>query len=187
MTTYSSQCDRTLKIFIIVSLVLTCIIGVLMHYAYEFSGKSAWVSLISPINESTWEHLKLLFFPLLIVSIPSYLILLSGKREETFSSQFFTGNLFGVLGGMFFMVVAFYTLSGVIGKHLIPIDIAIFFVSVLLEHIIFYNWLCPRRTHISTPLPVWAALMFWIILAAFFFLFTFIKPPIGLFADPLEI
>lgn len=46
--------------------------GTLMHFFYDWSGKNPIVALFAPYNESTWEHLKLLFFPVLIYSVFQY-------------------------------------------------------------------------------------------------------------------
>ncbi|HNU23751.1 MAG TPA: DUF6512 family protein, partial [Mesotoga sp.] len=41
--------------------------GVLLHMVYGWSEGNAIVGLISPVNESIWEHLKMLFVPGLIL------------------------------------------------------------------------------------------------------------------------
>lgn len=43
--------------------IFISVLGVLLHFTYEWSGDNAVVGLFSAVNESTWEHLKLLFFP----------------------------------------------------------------------------------------------------------------------------
>ena len=55
---------RRLNIFLIIGAVFTIITGTLLHFVYEWSGESLLVGIFSPINESVWEHLKLLFFPM---------------------------------------------------------------------------------------------------------------------------
>ena len=40
------------------------IVGSLLHFTYEWSGKSTLVGYFSPVNESLWEHLKLGYFSL---------------------------------------------------------------------------------------------------------------------------
>jgi hypothetical protein len=37
--------------------------GSLLHFAWEWSGRSAVVAIFAATNESTWEHLKLAFWP----------------------------------------------------------------------------------------------------------------------------
>ena len=41
--------------------LVTCALGVLFHFVYDWTGENAVVGLFTPINESTWERLKLLF------------------------------------------------------------------------------------------------------------------------------
>lgn len=37
-------------------------LGTLAHFAYEWSGKQLLAGAFCAVNESTWEHMKLLFF-----------------------------------------------------------------------------------------------------------------------------
>ena len=37
--------------------------GNLLHFVYDWSGESLVAAVISGVNESTWEHMKLLFLP----------------------------------------------------------------------------------------------------------------------------
>ena len=39
------------------------LIGVISHFIYEWTGENTLAGLIFPVNESIWEHLKLIFFP----------------------------------------------------------------------------------------------------------------------------
>ena len=48
---------------IIKSILLLFILGTITHYLYEFTNKNCFVGLIAPINESVWEHLKLIVAP----------------------------------------------------------------------------------------------------------------------------
>lgn len=41
--------------------IFISVLGVLLHFTYEWAGDNAVVGLFSAVNESTWEHLKLLF------------------------------------------------------------------------------------------------------------------------------
>ena len=38
--------------------IFISVLGVLLHFTYEWSGDNAVVGLFSAVNESTWEHLK---------------------------------------------------------------------------------------------------------------------------------
>lgn len=53
--------------FYLLSSVVTILVGVLWHYIYDFLGKAHIIGWISPVNESVFEHLKLCFWPILVV------------------------------------------------------------------------------------------------------------------------
>ncbi len=44
----------------IFGIVFTLIIGTLLHFVFEWSGRNFLVAFIAPTNESVFEHLKLL-------------------------------------------------------------------------------------------------------------------------------
>ena len=67
--------NNIVKIFAIIAFIITSILGVLLHFAYDFSGHNIIIGLFTPVNESTWEHLKLLFFPALICMIMGLFII----------------------------------------------------------------------------------------------------------------
>ena len=53
----------------ILSAVFISVLGTLLHFTYDWFGNNPIIGVFSAVNESTWEHLKLLFFPTLIVTI----------------------------------------------------------------------------------------------------------------------
>ena len=58
--------------FQIISTIFSMILGTLLHFTYNWSNNNLLVGVFSAVNESTWEHLKLLFFPMLITTILGY-------------------------------------------------------------------------------------------------------------------
>ena len=60
--------DAILK-YQIYSAIFAIILGTLLHFTYEWSNYNALIGTFSSVNESTWEHLKLAFFPMLITTI----------------------------------------------------------------------------------------------------------------------
>ena len=46
-----------------------CGVGTACHFAFDFFGQSRLIAPFVPVNESTWEHLKLLFFPFLLLLV----------------------------------------------------------------------------------------------------------------------
>lgn len=58
--------QQSFKVFTVIGILFTMILGSLSHFFYGWSGDFFLVGLFSPVNESVWEHLKLLFFPALL-------------------------------------------------------------------------------------------------------------------------
>lgn len=60
---------KTLRRYTVIGILFVMLTGTLAHFLYDWSGKHAVVGLFSPVNESVWEHMKLLFFPMLLYSL----------------------------------------------------------------------------------------------------------------------
>ncbi|MFQ7549323.1 MAG: DUF6512 family protein [Blautia marasmi] len=58
--------QQSYKVFTVIGILFTILLGSLSHFFNEWSGNFFLVGLFSPVNESVWEHLKLLFFPALL-------------------------------------------------------------------------------------------------------------------------
>lgn len=71
----------TTKKAFIIGAIITSILGVISHFLYEWSGENKFVALFCAVNESTWEHLKLLFFPFLLWIIISHFVLNDTSKE----------------------------------------------------------------------------------------------------------
>ena len=48
----------------ILGFVFVSIIGTVNHFVFEWSNENVITGIFTPINESSWEHLKLIFFSL---------------------------------------------------------------------------------------------------------------------------
>ena len=111
------------KIFIW-GFIFVAIVGTLFHFIYDWSGNNSIVRLFAPWNESTWEHMKLLFFPMLI-----FILFLFFKLPE--QNPLPVALSIGALAGLALIPILFYTYTGVLGFSVMAIDIAIFYISVL--------------------------------------------------------
>ncbi|MCH5318038.1 MAG: hypothetical protein J1E05_08700 [Eubacterium sp.] len=151
------------------------IFGTLNHFLFELFDSNVIIALFCPVNESVWEHLKLLFFPYFLWTGIEY-FLLKDQRN------YFCSKLKGVIFGMIFIVTFFYTYSGVSGNDNTFIDILSFFIGVAIAFIISYEFM--RNGKSGSPLQENASLFIFIFISAVFFIFTFAPPLIPLFEDP---
>lgn len=167
----------TLKTFLSRFLFIS-VLGVLLHFTYEWSGDNPIVALFSAVNESTWEHLKLLFFPMLLLTIIE--LLFTEKRQ--LPSNYLFARTIGILSGMAFIVIAFYTLTGVFAKLPDAVNIALYFLGVFLA-LCIENKI--NRGNSQNHSAFAAVILLTLTIA--FFVFTKYPPSIGLFANPVLI
>ena len=154
----------------IISAIFICIVGTLLHFTYELFGENTLMASFSAINESVWEHLKLLFFPMLLTTIIGYFYI--GKNIPNF--------LYSKTIGIISSILFFYTYTGIIGKSIVFIDIASFFVAVVLGEYLTYKLMNSNLKYNN----VIAIIILTIILICFV-VFTYFTPKIGLFKDPV--
>lgn len=156
-------------------ILFTLIIGTLLHFTYRWSGENPFVALYSPVNESVWEHLKLLFFPVLLYTFFEIIVLYKT------SGQFLTSRLLAVCVGMFFIVSSFFTYTGLLGRDFLVLDILIFIFSVLLTFFLsrYLEVRCP-----GLRLPLMAVYVLLLLIVICFFSFTFSPPELPLFTPP---
>ena len=154
---------------------LTSVGGTLLHYLYEWMGEAIWVAPFSGVNESTWEHMKLLFFPMLFFAVVQSFFF--RDRED-----FWCVKLRGILLGLALIPVLFYTYNGVIGPSPDYINIAIFFVSAAIAFIFETRRFNSESTVCRHPRIAIGVLC---VIALLFVIFTFATPEIGIFKDPL--
>lgn len=158
-------------------IVFVVLLGSLLHFAYDWSGQNEIVALISPVNESTWEHLKLLFTPMLLLTIIEYFSY--GKNVP----GFFLIRALSIIIGMITIVVTFYTYVGIIGKNYLWLDILTFVISVIVAYSFSYKFMNKSISSFIGSDYIGVATIIIILIA--FVVFTFQPPHINLFLDPV--
>lgn len=102
---------------------LTVLLGALLHFTYAWSGKLPLVGAFSAVNESVWEHMKLLFVPMFLESF-----LHAAALGHTYPN-ICAARSAAVLTGLVLIPTLFYTYTGVFGTHVLWADIAIFVLA----------------------------------------------------------
>lgn len=155
---------------------VTSLLGTLLHFLYDWLGKASWIAPFSGVNESTWEHMKLLFWPMLLfATVESFFF-----RDR---KDFWCVKLRGILLGLSLIPVLFYTYNGVIGHSPDWINIAIFFISAAVVYLYESRRFQSEDVHChSSRIPI--ALL--ASLTLLFVILTFLTPELGIFKDPLD-
>ena len=166
---------RSLALWQLGGYAFTAVLGTLLHFLYAWTDCIA-VTPISAVNESTWEHMKLSFFPTLIFAIIQWRFF----KEEY--PSFWCVKLIGVLVGLVLIPVLFYTYNGAFGKTPDWLNILFFFLATGLSYLI-EGWLF-KRGALSCPAP-WLSILLLVGISLAFFVFTFSPPKLPLFLDPV--
>lgn len=157
--------------------IFVSIIGTLCHFVFELSGYSRIAGLLCPVNESSWEHLKMLFFPYLVWSIAEYVLL---KKDK----GIFFSKAIGAVSGMLSILIIFYTYTGIIGKNSEILNILSYYIGVFTSFAVDYSMI--KSMKFSTKSYNAVGIFILIFITALFFLFTFFPPLIPLFKDPIS-
>ena len=155
---------------------VTALAGTLLHFLYDWLDESLWIAPFSGVNESTWEHMKLLFWPMMIFAVMQSFFF----RER---DDFWCVKLRGILLGLLLIPLLFYTYNGVIGKSPDWLNIAIFFVSAAAAYIYETRLFNSEKMLCKSPKIAIAVLS---AIALMFVIFTFATPKLAIFKDPLS-
>ena len=171
--------NKKLKIVQIVVIILAIVFGTLLHFTYEWSGENRIVGLFSATSESVWEHLKLVFYPMLILAIVEYFVV---KKE---ANNYIEAKSLGIFLAIAFIIVFYYTYTGIIGKTFFIIDILTFIISIILGEWVSYKLMIRKSESTTLSKILSSAIIFYFLIS--FILFTYNPPNINLFKDPTQI
>jgi len=150
--------------------------GTLLHFLYDWSGGSTLAAVISGVNESTWEHMKLLAVPwILWTAVQAVALRHSGAAV-------LSARAAGLLAGLAAIPTLYYTYSGILGQSISLVNITIFQIAVLIAFAV--SWYMHSRRLLAGRL--WQILGAAVCLGAavLFIWWTFQPPQLPIFADP---
>ncbi|KUJ84200.1 hypothetical protein AWR36_000330 [Microbulbifer flavimaris] len=148
------------------------ITGSLLHFTFEWSGNSRAVAALVPVNESVWEHLKLVFWPGLAFSLMEYRYLAKQTRD------FVTAKCLGLCIMPAAIVLLFYTYTSILGTNDLTLDILTFVAAIVAGQFVSYRFLLHPSPAGFWKLSSRAGVIFFLLA---FPLFTFFPPHIFLF------
>ena len=91
-----------------IGLLWTLAAGNLLHFVYQWTGENTVAGLFAAVNESTWEHMKLLAVPWVLFSLVEYIAL----RTDGVAAP----RAAGLLAGLAAIPTLFYTYKGIVGQ-----------------------------------------------------------------------
>lgn len=170
--------DRQVAVVEVVAATVIFLVGSLLHFVFELAGFAPWAAVIGSVNESTWEHLKMFFWPGIVVGLLKHAYLRHRVR-----------NLWPATAVMLWVTpltiaLAFYAYLGVVipieGRGTLFGTIVTAFVGVYLG-----GWLA-YVVHTAAPMAPRAtrvALASIALLTVMMLAFTWVPPRTFLFED----
>lgn len=155
----------------IISAVLAAAAGTALHFLYTIS-PNLISALLAPVNESVWEHLKLLFWPVLGAAV-----VLSARAPCRI--RLWCGFLTALLAMPVFLLGMYYLLRR-LGLSGLALDILLYYVTIFGGF--WLAWHLQRAGRLQRHCGI--LLMLVILYGAGLILFTFAAPPLKLFTPP---
>ncbi len=167
---------KSLTLWQVAGFLFVAAAGSFLHFAYDLSDGNVFVAPFSAVNESVWEHMKLLFMPWFAFSLVQSAFI--GDEYE----NLWCAKLVGITAGLAAIPVLYYVYTGALGVNADWFNITIFFLAAALT--ILIETLILKRGGIFCFSPLLAFAVLCVLFVAFVVL-TFIQPQVPLFSDPV--
>lgn len=163
----------------LIGIVVLCLLSIPFHFLYGWLGENRIVGLFFPINESIWEHLKLVFFPITIWWLLGYL-LFHRKENISFDKTLISATASSVLA-MVIITSWYYVWESGIGISSAILHIGSIFIAVPIAQLVGIH---VYRIIDAKPIYKVVAILFIIVFTVAFITFTLSPPDIPIFIEP---
>jgi len=149
-------------------------IGSVLHFLYQITGENQIVGLFAPTNESVWEHLKMVVFPMILWWGLYYII--NKEKYNIYKNSWFTGALVSLITSLFMVPFLFYFYTNAFGIEYVLVDILILLIALIIGQCMgLYVY------HHTNGIPAGIAISLMIAIVIVFAVFTIIPPDIPMF------
>lgn len=159
----------------IIGILFVAIFGTLLHFMYEWSGHKRFVSIFAAVNESTWEHIK-------IALTPSFIWMLCDGARYGLEPNYFVAKTASLLAIIIIIPVLFYAYQIFTKKAMLPIDIIIFYISIIVSNLLFKYII--GLNSISFFITYFAVILLFVIFG-FYMILTLMPFENFIFEDPI--
>ncbi|SCP97317.1 DUF6512 family protein [Anaerobium acetethylicum] len=160
------------------SIPLLFFIGSIFHFLFELSGDSPIVGAFSAVNESVWEHQKMLLLPVTGWWVIIYFF--KRTRHQIDTRKWFAGLAASLIFSVLTIPLAHYFYTEAFGVGFLIVDILILLLAVAVGQCIGIH----VYKH-SKGIPLYASLIVVLLIFFIFILFTFYPPQLPWFRDSL--
>ena len=138
-----------LCIWYLVGWILISLTGSMFHFTYQWSGCNWAVGLLVAVNESVFEHVKILVLPILLFWFIGCIISIVWFRYRVIYciAEYVIAANTAVYSGVFFLIVVYLVVSVGIGYDSLWFDILLFVLSAFVSQITGALFLWLIQTH----------------------------------------
>lgn len=166
---------KTIILFCVIGFFVVGFIGTISHFFYSWSDKNKIIGILFPVNESTWEHLKLailptilyFFFGLFFIQNPNYLF------------AFFIVLLTPII----LIPIIFYSYTAITKSSILIIDILSFYFALFVAFLLCFDILTASKVYNIFNL---ISIIGIVIIVISYLTFTLYPPKYFLFKDPIS-
>jgi hypothetical protein len=158
------------------SIPILFIIGSFFHFLYGLTNNSPIMGAVSAVNESVWEHQKMVLLPIICYWIIYYIV--KGRKNEINRRRWFSGLAISLIVSILTMPFVFYFYTEAFGVEFLIVDILNLLVAIAVGQLVGFHF----YKH-SQGIPFYASILVVVLIFAVFIIFTFNPPELPWFKD----
>ena len=159
----------------LIGIIIISVLGSILHFFFGWSGQWEPMGAIAPVNESTWEHFKLAYWPTLLYAIVEY------RSLKSFTNNYFFAKATCIFIMPVIIATVFYSYTSIVDR-ILSVDIITFCAAIAIGQSASYKLLTSRKV------PQYLDLVGMILVIFFgitFVLSTYLTPHLPIFKDPV--
>lgn len=142
----------------IIGVFVIFILSFISHFIYQWLPNSIF-SILFPVNESIWEHMKLLATPVLIFSIFEYIIY---RKKNIYFNNFLLSYSISIILGIIIYLILYLPIHYIFG-HSLLVSVVILFITFIIMQIISYYIMNCREIKYSNVIGIGIIIFIYII------------------------
>ena len=166
-----------LKIIKILSIFVIFLLGFITHFIYDIFPNTI-TSFFFPVNESIFEHLKIIYVSYLLWALIEYFLL----KKESYLKNFPSSLFLSIIFNMIILLAIYIPIYNTFG-HNIYITLLIYLISIAISQIISYYIL--KSNNDFKFLNKYAYIFLLILIMVLIYL-TYYPPNIDIFIDKMN-
>ncbi len=165
----------SIETILFISFLIISILGTIFHFTHNWFKRGIILHLISAVNESTWEHMKLLVVPTILTILFQYLMF------RNIYDNFWFSILVLLIIETITIPLVFEPIRIIQKRATLLFTITLFYLSIILGLVSQYYVLVNEVKGLNDILSI----ILIIIYVSLFGIFTYYPPKIFIFKDPV--